>query len=90
MLSSQIDTHTFLLILCIGNFITLGLFYFYAHHIKGDSLNSFFFVGKLLQGLSWGLIILGASIPRVFSFQIANNLMPLGIAMDAAALASEP
>jgi diguanylate cyclase (GGDEF)-like protein len=84
----SVDIRTVILLLWMGNLISVSLFAIYSYDQRQRFPITFFFRARLLQTIAWILLWLRESIPELFSAEIGNMFLFTGWALEAFAILS--
>ena len=86
MLVFQLDVHTVISLLFLGNLTAVGMFLAFDGRLLQARAYRFFMASKVLQALGWLLFGLRGQIPASLSIEAGNVVMILGAGLEALAL----
>ncbi|OWA34905.1 hypothetical protein B9G55_14265 [Saccharibacillus sp. O16] len=85
-MSFRFDPQTVYVFLICGHLFTVVLLSAYRRSESRDSLISAFYVAKLLQAAAWTLMVLKECLDERLVIALANTILLIGTALEAAAL----
>jgi hypothetical protein len=83
----HIDSHSVLLLLILGNVVSISLFYVYFRGSRRVLFDNCFFASRWLQIAAWLLIMERGQIANSLSLQLGNALLASGFALEVMAIA---
>ena len=82
----NLDIHTIIVLLIIGNFVAVIILAAYKYGKTAGLPYIEFITGKLFQSVAWSLLAFRGHIPDIISANIGNTILIAGIALETLAL----
>lgn len=84
----HIDVHTIIIILIIGNLVSLFLFTVQGAESRLPASDKYYLAGRIMQSCAWALIAFSAGFPNSMPYRSGGVILVAGFAAEALAMLS--